>query len=107
MLRVEPKAVDFVRRMYQAKKPVAAICHGAWVLIEADIMRGRRATSYKSIRTDLKNAGANVVDEPVVVDQGLITSLQPGDLDAFCSKLIEEIGEGAHTARRAAAGGRG
>jgi protease I len=106
LLRVDPKAVDFVRQMYRAGKPVAAICHGPWVLIEADIVRGRRATCYKSIRTDLKNAGANVLDEPVVVDQGLITSRQPEDLDAFCAKLIEEIGEGAHTTRRAAVGGR-
>jgi protease I len=106
LLRVEPKAVDFVRQMYRAGKPVAAICHGPWVLIEADLVRGRRATCYKSIRTDLKNAGANVLDEPVVVDQGLITSRQPEDLDAFCAKLIEEIGEGAHTARRAAGGRR-
>jgi len=106
LLRVEPKAVDFVRQMYRAGKPVAAICHGPWVLIEADIVRGRRVTSYKSIRTDLKNAGADVVDEPVVVDQGLITSRQPDDLQAFCAKLIEEIGEGVHAPRRAAAGGR-
>ncbi|MGE0116426.1 MAG: type 1 glutamine amidotransferase domain-containing protein [Dongiaceae bacterium] len=106
LLRVEPKAVDFVRQMFRAGKPVAAICHGPWLLIEADVVRGRRATSYKSIRTDLRNAGAQVVDEPVVVDQGLITSRQPDDLDAFCRKLVEEIGEGAHGERRAAAGGR-
>src|SRR5690606_23023173 len=80
-LRVDERAVAFVRRMFEEKKPVAAICHGPWVLIEAGIVEGRRMTCYKSIRTDLANAGAEVVDEPVVVDQGLVTSRNPGDLE--------------------------
>jgi protease I len=101
-LRIEPKAVDLVRKFYATGKPLAAICHGPWLLIEAGVIRGRRATSYKSIRTDMRNAGAEWVDEPVVVDQGLITSRQPDDLEAFSKKIIEEIREGRHTKRQAA-----
>jgi protease I len=101
LLRVNERAVSFVRTMFEQGKPVAAICHGPWVLIEAGIVKGRRMTCYKSIRTDLANAGATVVDEPVVVDQGLVTSRNPGDLEAFNRKVIEEIAEGRHTARAA------
>jgi protease I len=101
-LRIEPKAVEAVRKFYATGKPLAAVCHGPWLLIEAGVIRGRRATSYKSIRTDMRNAGAEWVDEPVVVDQGLITSRQPDDLEAFTKKIIEEIREGRHTKRQAA-----
>lgn len=101
-LRMNPKAVAFVRAFFDAKKPVAAICHGPWTLVEADVLRGRTVTSYGSIRTDLKNAGANVVDREVVVDQGLVTSRKPDDLPAFNAKMIEEFAEGKHTGRKAA-----
>jgi protease I len=102
LLRVEEKAVKFVRDFFDSKKPLAAICHAPWLLIEAGIAKGRKMTSYKSIVTDVKNAGANWVDEEVVVDQGLITSRHPGDLEAFCAKVIEEVREGRHEQRRVA-----
>ena len=86
-------AVQFVRAFFENGKPVGAICHGPWLLVEADVARGRTLTSYASIKTDLKNAGADWVDREVVVDQGLVTSRNPGDLDAFSSKLIEEFAE--------------
>jgi protease I len=95
-LRREEKAVRFVRAFFDAKKPVAAICHGPQLLIEADVVRGRRMTSFFSISTDLKNAGAKWVDEEVVVDQGLVTSRSPDDLPAFNKKLVEEVAEGIH-----------
>lgn len=100
-LRVNEKAVEFVRSFFEAGKPVAAICHGPWTLIEADAVRGRTLTSYPSIKTDLINAGANWVDQEVVVDQGLVTSRKPDDIPAFNDKLIEEISEGVHEAQRA------
>ncbi|MBP7450046.1 MAG: type 1 glutamine amidotransferase [Flavobacteriales bacterium] len=95
-LRMDPDAVAFVRAFFDQHKPVAAICHGPWLLAEAGVVRGRRLTSYPSIRTDLTNAGAEWVDEEVVVDDGLITSRSPKDLPAFNAKLLEEIAEGVH-----------
>ncbi|ATC64007.1 protease [Nibricoccus aquaticus] len=95
-LRGIPKAVKFVRAFFDAGKPVGAICHGPWLLIEADVVRGRRVTSYHTIQTDLKNAGALWSDEAVVCDQGLVTSRQPDDIPDFNAKLIEEIAEGIH-----------
>ncbi|MFI9651140.1 DJ-1/PfpI/YhbO family deglycase/protease [Guyparkeria halopsychrophila] len=95
-LRQNKKAVSFVRSFFDQHKPVAAICHGGWTLVEADVLQGRRVTSYPSIQTDLKNAGAVWVDEEVVVDNGLVTSRNPNDLPAFNAKLIEEVAEGRH-----------
>ena len=90
-LRIVPEAVDFVHAFFDAGKPVAAICHGPQMLIEADVVRGRKLTSYQSIRTDLINAGAQWVDESVVVDHGLVTSRKPSDIPAFNKKIIEEF----------------
>lgn len=101
-LRTVDRAVSFVREFFESGKPVAAICHGPWLLIEAGVIRGRRATSYHSIKTDMKNAGADWVDQEVVTDKGLVTSRSPDDLPAFCSKLIEEIAEGKHEQRKVA-----
>ncbi|HYD85465.1 MAG TPA: type 1 glutamine amidotransferase domain-containing protein [Opitutus sp.] len=95
-LRTIPEAVQFVTHFFEAGKPVAAICHGPQLLIEADVVRGRRLTSYPSIKTDLRNAGAEWVDEAVVTDQGLVTSRRPADIPEFNEKMIEEIGEGYH-----------
>ncbi len=95
MLRVNPEAVSFVRDFFSAGKPVAAICHGPWLVVEAGAARGRRMTSYPSIRTDVTNAGATWVDESVVTDQGLVTSRSPQDLDDFNARMIEEFAEGA------------
>lgn len=101
-LRMNPEAVRFVKHFFETGKPVAAICHGLWMLAEADVVRGRTVTSWPSIKTDLINAGARWVDQEVVVDQGLVTSRKPDDLPVFCRKMIEEIAEGRHTARKAA-----
>ncbi|RKF13502.1 type 1 glutamine amidotransferase [Roseovarius spongiae] len=101
LLRVDEDAVRFVRSFWEAKKPIGAICHAAWLLIEAEIVEGRELTSYHSVRTDVENAGGNWRDEEVVVDQGLVTSRNPGDLEAFSAKLIEEISEGKHRDRAA------
>jgi protease I len=90
-LRLDKSAVSFVRDFVESKKPVAAICHGPWTLVEAGVVAGRTLTSYPSIRTDLRNAGAHVVDEEVVVDGNLITSRSPRDLPAFCSTLIKQL----------------
>jgi len=90
-LRLDQRAVDFVRGFFEAQKPVAAICHGLWTLIEADAVRGRKVTSWPSLKTDLRNAGAEWVDSEVVVDHGLITSRKPDDLPAFCTKMIQEF----------------
>jgi protease I len=98
-LRLEREAIAFVRRFVEDDKPIAAICHGPWTLIDAGGVEGRRMTSWPSLKTDLKNAGAKWVDEEVVVDKGLVTSRKPADLPAFCAKMIEEIAEGRHTDR--------
>ncbi len=95
-LRQDPRAVDFVKGFFNAGKPVAAICHGPWTLIEAGVVQDRRVTSYPSIKTDLRNAGAHWVDEEVVVDNGLVTSRKPADIPAFNKKMVEEFAEGAH-----------
>ena len=95
-LRREPAAVEFVRAFYDADKPIAAICHGPWMLVEAGVVRGLKMTSFSSIRTDVANAGADWVDEPVVVDRGIVTSRKPDDIPAFNDKMVEEIAEGLH-----------
>jgi protease I len=95
-LRTDDKAVRFVREFFEQGKPVGVICHGGWTLVEADVVRGRKMTSYPSIKTDLINAGAEWMDEEVVVDRGLVSSRWPDDLPAFNAKLIEEIAEGIH-----------
>ena len=95
-LRTDEDAVRFVRSFFEAGKPVAAICHAPWTLVEADVVRGRTLTSWPSLRTDIRNAGGEWVDEEVHVDQGLVTSRNPDDLPAFCDKLVEEICEGRH-----------
>jgi protease I len=95
-LRMDERAVAFVRAFSSAGKPIAAICHGPWSLIDADAVRGRTMTSWPSLKTDLRNAGAEWVDREVVVDQGLVTSRKPDDLPAFCAKMIEEFREGRH-----------
>lgn len=98
-LRLDSAAVDLVRDIYTADKPVAAICHGGWILADADVLKGRTVTSYPSLKTDLINAGATWVDEEVVCDQALVTSRTPDDLPAFNAKLVEEIAEGVHPGR--------
>ena len=102
-LRTNLPAVEFVRDFIAQAKPVAAICHGPWTLVEADAVRGRTVTSWPSLKTDIRNAGGQWVDEEVHVDGGLVTSRKPADLPAFCAKAIEEFAEGRHAGRRAAA----
>lgn len=101
-LRGDGSAVEFTRSFFKAGKPVSAICHGPQLLIECDVLTGRELTSYPSIKTDLKNAGARWVDKEVVCDQGLVTSRTPADLDAFIRKTVEEVAEGVHKRQKTA-----
>lgn len=103
-LRINPKALDFIRGFFDAGKPVAVICHGPWTLIDAGVVKGRTITSWPSVKTDLINAGAKWVDEECVVDNGLVSSRKPDDLPAFIDKMIEEFGEGKHDSASAARG---
>ena len=96
-IRMDKDAVRFTKDFFTAKKPVSVICHGAWILTDADVLRGRKLTSYPSLQTDLRNAGAEWVDEEVVVDEGFVSSRTPDDLPAFNAKTVEEIAEGPHT----------
>jgi protease I len=95
-MRMDENAVGLVREFFEQGKPVGAICHGPWMLVEAGVVRGRKVTSWPSLRTDIRNAGGNWVDEEVVVDQGLVTSRKPDDLPAFNAKIVEEFAEGVH-----------
>ena len=97
-LRMVPEAVQFVKRFVDAGKPVAVICHGPWMLVEADVVRNRTITSWPSLQSDVRNAGGNWVDQEVCVDNGIVTSRKPDDLPAFCRKMVEEFGEGRHRA---------
>jgi protease I len=102
ILRTDEKAVGFVRTFFEQGKPVGAICHGIWTLIEAGVVKGRTLTSWPSLRTDVENAGGTWVDEELHVDRGLFTSRKPDDLPAFTRKLVEEFGEGVHEEQREA-----
>ncbi|MCC6327868.1 MAG: type 1 glutamine amidotransferase [Acidobacteria bacterium] len=102
-LRIDPEAVNFVREFFRKDKPVAAICHGPWTLIEAGVVQGRKLTSWPSLKTDLVNAGAQWIDEEVVVDNGLVSSRKPDDIPAFNNKMIEEFAEGRHKRHSASA----
>jgi protease I len=99
-LRQDENAVRFVRGFFEQGKPIAAICHAPWTLVEAGVVRGRRLTSFPSLQTDIRNAGGDWVDEQVVVDQGLVTSRKPDDIPAFNEKMVEEFAEGKHAGRR-------
>ena len=101
-LRTDDNAVRFVKQFFEAGKPIAAICHGPWTLVEAGVVAGRTLTSWPSLQTDIKNAGGTWVDEEVHVDKGLVTSRKPDDLPAFCRKMVEEFKEGRHSGRSAA-----
>lgn len=99
-LRLDKKAVDFVRGFFSEGKPVAAICHGPWLLVEAGVLRGRTVTSWPSLQTDIRNAGGDWVDREVVTDEGLVTSRKPDDIPAFSAKMVEEFAEGIHPEQR-------
>ena len=103
-LRTDDDVVAFIRSFFEAGKPVAVICHGPWTLVEADVVKGRTLTSFPSVRTDIRNAGGEWVDEEVHVDGGLVSSRNPDDLDAFCAKAIEEFAEGVHDRQRESVG---
>ena len=103
-LRMDQSAVSFVRGFFEQAKPVGVICHGPWTLVEADVLRGRKITSWPSLQTDIRNAGGKWVDEEVVVDEGLVSSRKPDDLPAFCSKIVEELCEGVHEGQRQSVG---
>jgi protease I len=102
-LRGSDEAVSFVHSFFDQAKPVGVICHGPWMLVEADVVKGRTLTSYPTLQTDIRNAGGNWVDEEVVTDQGLVTSRTPDDVPAFCSKIVEEFAEGKHEDQRKSA----
>jgi protease I len=104
-LRMDERAVAFVRSFFESGKPVGVICHGPWTLVEADVVRDRTITSWPSLRTDIRNAGGKWVDEEVVVDDGLVSSRRPDDLPAFCAKIVEEFAEGRHEGQRAKTSG--
>jgi protease I len=102
ILRADGAAVAFVRTFFEQGKPVGAVCHGPWTLVEAGVVAGRKLTSWPSLKTDIENAGGTWVDEELCVDRGLFTSRKPDDLPAFCAKLVEEMGEGIHEEQREA-----
>jgi deglycase len=102
-LRTDERAIQFVQQIFAACKPVGVICHGPWTLVEADLVRGRKLTSWPSLQTDIRNAGGEWADEEVVVDQGLVSSRKPDDLPAFCAKIVEEFAEGRHQTAQAGA----
>jgi protease I len=102
-LRGSDEAVSFIHSFFEQAKPVGVICHGPWTLVEADVVKGRTLTSYPTVQTDIRNAGGNWVDEEVVTDQGLVTSRNPDDVPAFCSKIVEEFAEGKHEDQRKSA----